>query len=83
MFARSSSRAGAGVGGAFEPEVGDGVRLESHGFEGVLRFVGEIDGKPGLWAGVELSGGFVGKGKNDGSVNGCVIILLWKRIVGY
>ncbi|KZV63167.1 hypothetical protein PENSPDRAFT_221273 [Peniophora sp. CONT] len=71
VFARSSSRAGAGgAGGAFEPEVGDGVRLESHGFEGVLRFVGEIDGKPGLWAGVELSGGFAGKGKNDGSVNG-------------
>ncbi|VDB83413.1 unnamed protein product [Peniophora sp. CBMAI 1063] len=68
VFARSSSRAGAG--GPFEPEVGDGVRLESHGFEGVLRFVGEIDGKPGLWAGVELSGGFAGKGKNDGSVNG-------------
>ena len=65
---RSSSRAGAG--GPFEPEVGDGVRLESHGFEGVLRFVGEIEGKPGLWAGVELSGGFAGKGKNDGSVNG-------------
>ncbi|OBZ68152.1 Trans-L-3-hydroxyproline dehydratase [Grifola frondosa] len=29
-----------------------------------------IDGKPGHWAGVELSGGFSGKGKNDGTVNG-------------
>lgn len=51
-------------------EVGDNVRIESLGFEGTLRFVGEIDGKEGLFAGVELSGGFVGKGKNDGSVAG-------------
>jgi dynactin complex subunit len=52
--------------------VGDGVRIESLGFEGMLRFVGEIDGKEGLFAGIELSGGFTGKGKNDGSVAGCV-----------
>ncbi|KAF8973365.1 hypothetical protein BDZ97DRAFT_1780925 [Flammula alnicola] len=51
-------------------EVGDNVRIESLGFEGVLRYVGEIDGKPGLWAGVELGGGFSGKGKNDGTVGG-------------
>lgn len=48
--------------------VGDNVRIESLGFEGTLRYVGEIDGKTGVWAGVELSGGFAGKGKNDGSV---------------
>ncbi|CAA7259296.1 unnamed protein product [Cyclocybe aegerita] len=51
-------------------EVGDNVRIESLGFEGTLRYLGEIDGKPGLWAGVELSGGFAGKGKNNGSVAG-------------
>nr|GAT57604.1 predicted protein [Mycena chlorophos] len=51
-------------------QVGDNVRIESLGFEGTLRYLGSIDGKPGVWAGVELSGGFVGKGKNDGSVNG-------------
>lgn len=51
-------------------EVGDNVRIESLGYEGTLRYVGEIDGKPGLWAGVELGGGFARKGKNDGSVNG-------------
>lgn len=51
-------------------EVGDNVRIESLGYEGTLRYVGEIDGKPGLWAGVELGGGFAGKGKNDGSVSG-------------
>ncbi|KAJ7045398.1 hypothetical protein C8F04DRAFT_1388040 [Mycena alexandri] len=64
-FGRSSSRAGPR---AFE--LGDNVRIESLGFEGVLRFSGSIDGKPGLWAGVELSGGFAGKGKNNGSVSG-------------
>lgn len=53
-------------------EVGDNVRVESLGFEGTLRYLGEIDGKPGLWAGVELGGGFAGKGKNNGSVTGYV-----------
>ncbi|PPQ99742.1 hypothetical protein CVT24_009725 [Panaeolus cyanescens] len=51
-------------------DIGDNVRIESLGFEGILRYMGDIDGKPGLWAGVELSGGFYGKGKNDGSVAG-------------
>jgi CAP-Gly domain-containing linker protein 1 len=63
-FIRSSSR----VGRLFE--VGDNVRIESLGFEGTLRYLGEIEGKTGQWAGVELSGGFAGKGKNDGSVDG-------------
>jgi dynactin complex subunit len=35
-----------------------------------LRYIGEIDGKGGVWAGVELKGGFSGKGKNNGTVNG-------------
>jgi len=64
VFTRSVSRAGKTF------DVGDNVRIESLGFEGCLRYVGEIDGKSGLWAGVELSGGFSGKGKNDGSVDG-------------
>lgn len=51
-------------------DIGENVRIESLGFEGTLRFIGDIDGKPGLWAGVELSGGFAGKGKNNGSVAG-------------
>ena len=63
-FIRSTSR----VDRPFE--TGDNVRIESLGFEGTLRYLGEIDGKTGQWAGVELSGGFSGKGKNDGSVNG-------------
>ncbi|KIJ49403.1 hypothetical protein M422DRAFT_44776 [Sphaerobolus stellatus SS14] len=53
---------------SFEP--GDPVRIESLGMEGTLRYLGSIDGKPGLWAGVELNPGFIGRGKNDGTVNG-------------
>lgn len=41
--------------------------------EGTLRYLGDIAGKPGHWAGVELSGGFAGRGKNDGSVAGYVL----------
>ncbi|KAJ7262294.1 hypothetical protein B0H12DRAFT_1321913 [Mycena haematopus] len=65
VFGKSTARA---TPRAFE--VGDNVRIESLGYEGTLRYIGGIDGKPGLWAGVELSGGFAGKGKNDGSVAG-------------
>lgn len=61
VFTKSTSR-------SFD--VGDNVRIESLGYEGTLRYVGEIDGKAGVWAGVELKGGFSGKGKNNGTVNG-------------
>lgn len=73
---RPSSRAASRQSDAYSAartrsfEVGDNVRIESLGFEGVLRYLGEIDGKPGQWAGVQLGGGFVGKGKNNGSVGG-------------
>ena len=66
VFTRSSSRAGKPF------DIGDNVRVESLGFEGILRYMGGIDGKAGTFAGVELTGGFAGKGKNDGSVNGLV-----------
>jgi len=64
VFSRSTSRANRSF------DTGENVRIESLGYEGTLKYLGQIDGKPGLWAGVELSGGFEGKGKNDGSVNG-------------
>lgn len=66
---RPESRASAAP---FKPQVGDAVRMSNMGSEGVLRFMGETEFKEGVWAGVELGGGFKGKGKNDGSVNGCV-----------
>lgn len=50
-------------------DIGDNVRIESLGYEGTLRYIGEIEGKAGVWAGVELGGGFSGMGKNNGSVN--------------
>ena len=63
--ARSSSRAKVRTF-----EIGDTVHIESLSVEGVLRYLGEIEGKPGTYAGVELSGAFAGRGKNDGSVAG-------------
>lgn len=50
------------------PQVGDRVRAAA--MEGVLRYIGEVEGKPGTWAGVELMGEYAGRGKNDGSVQG-------------
>lgn len=51
-------------------EVGDYVRVESLGFEGTIRYVGEVINKAGVFAGIELSGGFAGLGKNDGTAQG-------------
>ena len=53
----------------WQPVVGEKVRINSMGMEGTLRYMGETQFKAGTWAGVELEGGFAGKGKNDGSVN--------------
>lgn len=65
-------------------EVGDNVKIESLSLEGTLRYVGEIEGKNGLWAGVELSSQFAGRGKNNGSVNGWVYLRsyrIWSALV--
>jgi CAP-Gly domain-containing linker protein 1 len=53
-------------------DLGDLVRIESLGVEGALQFLGETEFKAGVWAGVELTGQYAGKGKNDGTVNGYV-----------
>lgn len=50
------------------PQVGD--RVKAAGMEGMLRYVGEVHGKPGTWAGVELIGEYIERGKNDGTVQG-------------
>lgn len=52
------------------PEVGTAVRINSMGFEGIVRWIGKVDGKDGKWAGVELDRQFIGFGKNDGTVDG-------------
>lgn len=51
-------------------EIGDLVRMEGSELIGVLRHLGPVEFKPGFYAGLELTGDSVGKGKNDGSVGG-------------
>jgi hypothetical protein len=50
------------------PQIGDRVFVAVIKQHGHLRYLGEIQGKPGAWAGIELEN--IGGGKNDGSVNG-------------
>ncbi|CAI6284207.1 unnamed protein product [Periconia digitata] len=50
-------------------EVGDPVDVPG-GMNGVVKFVGSVRGKPGVFAGVELSREFATRGKNDGDVEG-------------
>lgn len=37
---------------------------------GVVKFIGNVRGKKGIFAGVELSREFAARGKNDGDVDG-------------
>lgn len=52
-------------------EVGDLVDVPG-AMTGVVRFIGSVRGKPGVFAGVELSRQFASRGKNDGDVDGYV-----------
>jgi hypothetical protein len=52
-------------------EVGDLVDVPG-AMTGTVRFIGSVRGKPGLFAGVELSRQFASRGKNDGDVEGYV-----------
>jgi dynactin complex subunit len=49
--------------------VGDLVDVPG-GMNGVVKFVGSIRGKQGVFAGVELSREYAARGKNDGAVDG-------------
>ncbi|KAL1408032.1 hypothetical protein Q8F55_004829 [Vanrija albida] len=69
-YRRPESRASITAEPKWSPQVGDRVRLPSHGYEGTLRYLGPTHIRDGIWAGVELEGGFQGKGRNDGSVDG-------------
>ncbi|CBQ72526.1 related to Restin (intermediate filament-associated protein) [Sporisorium reilianum SRZ2] len=51
-------------------EIGDLVRMDGSDLVGVLRHLGPVQFKPGFYAGLELTGDSIGKGKNDGSVQG-------------
>ena len=52
-------------------EVGDTVDVPG-GMHGLVKFIGEVRGKKGIFAGVELSREFAARGKNDGDVEGWV-----------
>ena len=50
-------------------EVGDTVEVQGE-MDGIVRFVGEVKGKKGVFVGVELSKKWANRGKNDGDVGG-------------
>ena len=50
-------------------EVGDLVDVPG-GMHGTIKFIGEVRGKKGTFAGVELSKEWAARGKNDGDVEG-------------
>lgn len=54
----------------WHPEIGTAVRIPSMGHEGIIRYIGEIEGRKGIFAGIELDKGFIGNGKNDGTYLG-------------
>lgn len=51
--------------------VGDLVDVPG-GMHGTVKFIGEVKGKKGIFAGVELSREWAARGKNDGDVEGYV-----------
>ena len=50
-------------------EVGDTVDVPG-GMHGIIKFIGEVKGKKGIFAGVELAREWAARGKNDGDVEG-------------
>ncbi|KAI9792576.1 MAG: hypothetical protein M1816_002096 [Peltula sp. TS41687] len=56
-------------GGTTGLEVGDAVDVPG-GMHGTVKFIGSVNGKNGVFAGVELSSEFAQRGKNDGDVDG-------------
>lgn len=54
---------------ADEASIGDIVDVPG-GMRGVIRFVGSVQGKKGVFAGVELNPEFAARGKNSGDVDG-------------
>lgn len=50
-------------------EVGDLVDVPG-GMHGIVKFIGSVQGKNGVFAGVELGEEFPGRGKNSGDVDG-------------
>lgn len=70
--APSTPRGGGGQFGS-DVLVGDIVDVPGE-MQGTVRFVGSIPGKKGVFAGVELQPDFAPRGKNNGDVDGCVVL---------
>lgn len=66
---RMGPRTPGGSMGGGAVEVGDIVDVPGN-MHGIVKFVGGVDGKNGIFAGVELSEEFASKGKNSGDVDG-------------
>jgi hypothetical protein len=59
----------------------EGDNVSALNFEGVLRYLGPIEGRDGLFGGIELTGVHAGQGRNDGSVGGWVLLARdWARV---
>lgn len=61
----------------FTPSRGDGDDLEvgdlvdvPGSMHGTVKFIGSVQGKKGVFAGVELSEEYAARGKNNGDVDG-------------
>ncbi|XDG06560.1 hypothetical protein ABKA04_006175 [Annulohypoxylon sp. FPYF3050] len=60
---------GKGVGAADDYALGDTVDVPGN-MTGVVRFVGSVAGRKGIFAGVELHPDYAARGKNSGDVDG-------------
>lgn len=60
--------------------VGDIVDVPG-GMQGTVRFVGSVQGKKGVFAGVELLPDFAPRGKNNGDVDGCAFSPLFLSLL--
>jgi len=57
-------------------EVGDAVNTPG-GMHGTVKFIGNVKGKAGIFVGVELDPDMSGRGKNDGAVDGWVLLIVF------
>ena len=55
-------------------DIGDAVDVPG-GMHGIVKFIGEVNGKKGIFAGVELNKEWAARGKNNGDVEGSVRVL--------
>jgi hypothetical protein len=56
-------------GGGDGLEIGDVVDVPGN-MRGTVKYIGDVQGKKGVFVGVELGDGFTDKGKNNGDVDG-------------